>query len=420
MFSLYIKQAWRQLGENRLLTFISIVGTALAIAMIMAMVLAQRVTVEPYAPESNRDRLLYVKWMSVKFSGGGNSNGPIGTRTIKEIFNQMQTPEIVGVYGVQTTSVLVAVPGGELTNVDCRAVDDKFFKAMDYTFVHGAPFNAGESEAGQSRVVVTETVARQLYGTTDVVGRQIEISLKEYTVVGVVKDVSKLTDVAYAQIWVPYNSTILIESDWASHVMGMFSVLLLARDKSDFPAIRAEFDQLCLKYNELLKSEEMDVFFRGQPDTKIVSNNRLGANYTPNMSRIYWQFAIVVALLLLVPAINLSGLTLSRMRKRYPEIGVRRAFGAKRSEMLAQILTESLLLTIIGGAVGLLLSYVGLFTLGTMLFGNLNNNTLSMAMLFDPMVFVIAFLFCLFLNLLSAGVPAWRAARLNIVHALNA
>lgn len=143
------------------------------------------------------------------------------------------------------------------------------------------------------------------------------------------------------------------------------------------------------------------------------------------MKRIKIEYVLVIVLLLLVPAINLSGITLSRMRKRYVEMGIRRSFGASRVELLRQILGESLILTFIGGAVGLMLSYGAVFVLNDMLFANSTtslmggNTAVTAAMLIDPVIFFGAFVFCLILNVLSSGVPAWRASGLNIVTALN-
>ena len=69
---------------------------------------------------------------------------------------------------------------------------------------------------------------------------------------------------------------------------------------------------------------------------------------------------LVIAILLLVPAINLSSMTLSRMRRRMAEIGVRKAFGATGGELIRQIFFENLLLTLFAGVLGLALSYAPL------------------------------------------------------------
>lgn len=426
MYKQYIKQALHQLKENKLLSFISIVGTAMAIAMIMVMVITQRIEIEDYAPEVNRDRTLYVKWMSTYWNDNPNSssNGPMSIRTAKECFKALTTPEAVCIYSPPHTSFLASAQDGELMKVDVLQTDEAFWTIFSFAFLNGKPYDLVDCESGITKAVISESVARKLYGSVDVVGRAINLNHSEYTVAAVVKDVSKLASTAYAQVWIPYTTTNITDIVW-SNTMGMMRVLILARSKDDFPAIREETERLRLKYNEQLVDMKQAMQYRDQPDTQFVYVNRKWANVGPDIDKIIIEYIVVIVLLLLVPAINLSGMTLSRMRKRFPELGVRRSFGASRGELLMQILTESFILTLIGGVVGLLLSYGSVFFLNDLLFANSSNsylggaNAVSAAMLIDPMIFVGAFVFCLLLNLLSSGIPAWRASRLNIVLALN-
>jgi putative ABC transport system permease protein len=424
MYRQYIKQALRQLKENKLLSFISVIGTAMAIAMIMVMVITQRIELEDYAPEVNRHRTLYVKWMSTYWNNdpGSSSNGPMSLRTAKECFKALTTPETVCIYSPPYTGFLASAPEGEQMKVDVLQSDEAFWEVFAFSFLNGKPYDKADCESGIAKAVIAESVARKLYGTTDAVGRTISLNHLDYTVAAVVRDVSKLAPTAYAQVWIPYTTTNITDFVWIT-TMGMMRVLILARSPEDFPAIREEVERLRLKYNEQLT--DIAVQYRDQPDTQFVYAHRKWANLAPNTDKIIIEYIVVIALLLLVPAINLSGMTLSRMRKRFPELGVRRSFGASRGELLKQILSESMILTLVGGVVGLLLSYGAVFVLNDLLFSNSENsslagsNSVSAAMLIDPMVFAGTLAFCLLLNVLSSGVPAWRASRLNIVTALN-
>jgi putative ABC transport system permease protein len=164
---------------------------------------------------------------------------------------------------------------------------------------------------------------------------------------------------------------------------------------------------------------------RGQPDTQFVQLTRKWANNDAKVKETVIQYSIVLTLLLLVPAINLSGMTHSRMKKRMSEIGVRKAFGANRKELLEQVLYENFIYTILGGIFGLILSYISVVFLKTWLLNNLmdgylsGSSSLNVAMLFQPSIFLYAFIFCLLLNMMSAGIPAWKASRTKIVNALN-
>lgn len=427
MIKQYFKQAIYQLKENKLISGISIIGTALAICMIMVIVLVFEVRTTDCVPEVNRSRSLYVKWMSMRQKGGNSddsSNGPMSYRTAKECFKKLTTAEAVAVTAMNEV-VRASVPAGEKMSADMLETDDAFWKVFSFEFIHGKPYALADFEAGLPKAVITETVARKLYGTTDVVGKTVMLNFVDYTITGVVKDVSKLATSSYAQVWIPFTSTNLVAMEWAEGLGGVFRVVILAKSKDDFPAIRAEAEKLRLQYNDA--QQNMEVFYRGQPDEYFTFLNHKSANEQPGMKNIIMKYVLVIIILLLVPAINLSSMTLSRMRKRMSEIGVRKAFGATSNELLHQVFMENLILTLMAGVLGLVLSYAGTFLLDDFLFSNSESmimmgngqTTLSADMLLNPTVFVAAFAFCLVLNVLSAGIPAWRASRMNITDALN-
>ena len=118
----------------------------------------------------------------------------------------------------------------------------------------------------------------------------------------------------------------------------------------------------------------------------------------------------------------------SRMNRRMAELGVRRAFGAPRTTLFGQILTENLLYTLLGGALGLLVSFGLVQLVRSWIFFSspmdvttteVSAMALPTGSLLNPWVFLIALAVCFVLNLLSAMIPAWRAARRPIVESLN-
>lgn len=116
-------------------------------------------------------------------------------------------------------------------------------------------------------------------------------------------------------------------------------------------------------------------------------------------------------------------MTQSRLRRRVSEMGVRRAFGCTRLRMVRDIVTENLIVTLAGGLIGLLSSLIAVWMFADMLFtGSLaKGGTVAVApeMLLQWSTFGWALLFCFLLNLLSSGLPAWRAARMNPTDAIG-
>lgn len=126
-----------------------------------------------------------------------------------------------------------------------------------FDFIAGKPFTAADSESGLPKVVLSASVARNLFGTVEAVGRTVQLNLADYTVVGVVKDVSKLAVSSYAQIWIPFNSTEIARKCWYDNAMGTFRVVILAHSEKDFPAIREEAERLRQKFNDGLQDSEI-------------------------------------------------------------------------------------------------------------------------------------------------------------------
>ena len=106
------------------------------------------------------------------------------------------------------------------------------------------------------------------------------------------------------------------------------------------------------------------------------------------------------------------------MRKRMSEIGIRKAFGAKRHVILFQVLYENMLTSLIGGLLGLIRSYPMVLWLRHWLLGIPPGGEVPAGTMLPLPVFLMTFLVCILLNLLSAGIPAYRAAKMSIVDSL--
>lgn len=426
MIKQYYKQALAQLRQHPLISMISIAGTALSIFLIMLVVMLQQVKVAPFSPESNRDRFLHVHYMSIghKDWGDGTSNGPMSLQTARELYKSLKTPEAVTIYCCQPVTTPVSLPGTPATGADILETDDTFFHVFDFQFVDGKPYDEATFDAGRPVAVITESISRVLFGSTESVGKEFLLNHAPYRIVGVVKDVSTLADACYGQIWIPFTSTDLPNDTWSDNHMGSMSVTILARSRDDFGEIRAEAKRRMNEYNSVLADQGYTLIDRNRPYDQEKQAVSRSANMEPDLAAARRERIIIFIILLLVPAINLSSMTQSRLRQRVAEIGVRRAFGSTRMEMVGQIIMENLMVTLLAGLIGLLISiafaYLGTDALFAQPYSaTLNTPTVDSSILLHPSTFLYALLFCFVLNLLSSGIPAWRASRTGIVNALS-
>lgn len=420
------RSAWFQMKHQKVLSIVTIAGTSLAIFLIMIVVMMQEVLTAPYAPESNRDRFLHYKYLSTYKEDWGEdngSNGPMGYNTAKQMLLSLETPEAATAYRVATSPAALSIPKGENVQADFRSVDDNFWKVFDFTFIDGKPFTKADFDAGLPVIVISESIARAVFGTTEVAGREILMNLAPFRVTGVVKDVSTLADACYAQAWPNLSATSDIDSRW-NDIHGMLSVTLLARSRDDFAKIKEEYNKAHDRYEDQIKSAGWKINSRNRPydqETQVIA---LSSNNEPNLPGERRRRLIIYLILLIVPAINLSSMTQSRLKQRTAEIGVRRSFGCTRGRIITDIITENLVMTLVAGVIGLLLSVAFGYLCNSLLFAQpfsytFNPPKVDSSILFHWSTFGWAMLFCFILNLLSSGLPAFNASRTSLVNALS-
>lgn len=322
----YFKQAIRTIKDNPYSAFISIMGVALSIGIIISLLVAIRAKTMDIEPETNRSRSLYVKWVGVKEKNTGNFviNGFMSLKTIKECFQSLKTPEAVTISSFIHSHLATLPGGGNQKRCYVLYTDDVFWKAFDFKFIDGKGYNKQELESGIKKIVISKQLARTIFGTTEnIIGKQMQLSFITYTVSGVVEDLSPITVATYAHAWIPYTSINKEQNLDAEGVTGMYKCQIIAHSSKDFDAIRKETEQQIGRYNTTLANYKVE--FYGQPDTRYVEDHRFGSGY-PDMKNSYLSDIGLILILLTVPAINLSGLTLFRMRKRIAELGVRKAY----------------------------------------------------------------------------------------------
>lgn len=420
-----IHQALTLLRQNPLLGTISILGTALAISMIMVMVITWQTKYADMEPEVNRHNCLYIRSMGAVGKGESNfrNYSMSSPAFMKEIIYPIKNIEAVTSLTPASAVLASTSDNKERVKADMLQTDEQFWKVFQFRFIQGAGFKDTDRNNEWGAAVISASIARKLFGKTDVVGQTILINRDPVRISGVVADVSLTANNAYAQIWTLYDPA-LRDIPKSSHGWtGDFVNVILARSQDDFPVIREEFNRRLKAFNDA--QSDVTIEMMDQPDDIYTHVNRVWSNEGPDMTMIYLQYVIALIIILLVPSLNLCGLSNSRMQQRMSELGVRKAFGATKGKLVRQVMNENLVLSIIGGFVGLLFSYAAVYAMRTWLFTNSRNVgsngefSLSMSTLFSPTIFLLAVLFCIVMNVLSAGIPAWYATRKPIVESLN-
>ncbi|WP_165157026.1 ABC transporter permease [Parabacteroides sp. ZJ-118] len=415
MFKQYVKQALHTLGENRLTSAVSILGTMLSVAMILVVVLQFQINLVGYSPVSRRDRMLYLYSVHTRSKDGGEDNNTgLSAEAVRACLYSLKTPEAVT--ATAWNSHVISIPGRRLfEEYTVCYTDPAFWEVFDFRFLSGRPFTEADLNSGLPRAVISDQLAGILFGSREVVGRDILVNnVMPCTIAGVVERPSRAAGEAFADVWMPYTANALY-TRWGGcdGICGPFGATILARERSDVDALYAEIRQAVARYN----AGKAD--YRLTPPRPFTHLERaLGSG----SHRVGWGEYLrttgwVLLFLLLLPTLNLTGIVQSAVQKRRAEMGLRKAFGATGGRLFAQVVCENLIITWIGGLLGIGLSVVLLYAGRSFLLTS--DTVITPGMLFRPLLFAAALFFTLVLNLLSAGLPALRIARERIVESLR-
>ncbi|MDE5633944.1 MAG: ABC transporter permease [Muribaculaceae bacterium] len=423
-----IRQTVCQARRQWEMSLVSLFGTAFAIFLVMVVVVVNRVDHAPFPPVSDRARLLYARGVDIYF-GNGSRSAAYSPAFAREIYAGLPGSDAMAMYS-WLDECDAAVRGSGAFDVNLRSVGGDYWKIFDFRFLAGAPFRpAAENRKydAATPVVISESVARRLFGSAgdDVVGREVLISHAPRKVCGVVAEVTPLADMAYSQVWIPFEGPVAtaVPVDF-NDFYGECQAVVRIAPGSSLSAVKAEAGRRYEAAARRLAAGGYELNTHFQPHTLAEFKSVYGTNSDP-AEQTQWRTWLVYAILLIVPAINLSGMTHSFLRRRRTELGVRRAFGSTRGRIIMDVFAENLLVTLAGSIIGLVAawiflwlfvdSFVAVKTWETV-FASV---TVAPAMLFSWSVFGYAVLFCLVLNTLSVGVPAFSAARMNPVEAIS-
>ena len=425
----YFRQALAMMREEKLYSAMYIAGTALAVAFVMLIAEVYYVKVADIAPESRRSTTYWLDCL--EYQNKDLQYMAIITHDMyRDLFLTMKTPEEVMAImpmGSSHGPYIKLADGKHDREVNLKKTEPRFFRFFDFRFVEGAPFTQDDFDAGRNVAVITEELRDLIFGHgQETVGKTVSVGNVEWRVCGVIETPSVLMEQAAADVYVMYSAggiNQLYTTDWH----GLPLALCFSVPSSRRTAFIDELKAVEARYNAVHRDQPVDVTAQVTAYHHQVLES-FGYMFGSYRESSYWWLTPVMLLLLLliVPALNLSGMVASRMERRLPEMAIRKAFGAKRCWLLSQVVTENMVLTLMGGFVGLCLAWTALYGWRDWVFYILSDNRSLYAatpiirgeMLFGPAIFLVALMVCMVLNVLAATVPAWWSLKKPIVESM--
>ena len=410
MLTNYLKVAMKVLLRRKFYTAVNLLGiTFTLLVLILAAALADS-SLAPGPPEDRLDRILAIDRAGMTGPQFVSTGDP-GYRLLDTYARNLPNVEA---FSIRSTGQEVAsfLGGGKVTSTLVRT-DGAFWRILDFDFVEGGPFTDADEEAGNFVAVITETTRKRFFGGPPALGRKITVDDQIFTVVGVVKDVPSTRLIAYGEIWAPLSTS--KSTTYKDSLRGGFRGIVLAKSPEAIPGIRAELLRRVAAAQppnpELFDKLQVGAYTRFQ---KLSSEFGPGEDLeNPPTGRFILLVTLVAAGFMLLPALNLVNLSLSRILERASEIGVRKAFGASSRSLVIQFLVENAVLTLAGGVIGLALAAVALKAINDS--GRIPYSELTVSY----RVFLAGLGLSLLFAMLAGALPAWRMSRLHPVEALH-
>ena len=405
--------------EEKLYSAMYILGTALAIAFTMLIAEVYYIKVADIPPEVNRSKTYYLEHLIQK---DPENVSMIHYEEFRDLFQKMQTPECLAMvmpYWNSNGDYIKLADGHHDRAVKLEVTEPGFFRFFQFRFTEGAPFTQDDFDSGRRNVVITEEIRNILFGKGGrAVGSTLSLNNLDYRICGVVETPSLLTEKCVADIYVPAAADGLFRG-WGAGYEKLQAYVYMSVPAAKRDAFMQELKEVEARYNSVHTDKPVDIAASMHTHNFMVWSEMGYYVFDSKEGSIIWYVVSAILLLLLVPALNLSGMVASRMERRLPEMAIRKAFGAKRRMLLGQVIMENLLLTLMGGAIGLCLAWTALYGWRDWVFYVFSSNNdlygsvplIKGEMFFGPAIFLIALLICTLLNVLAATLPAWLSLR---------
>lgn len=393
-----IRYALRVLGKNYSFAFVVVFLLAIGIGVNTAVFSVINAVMLRPLPYEEADRLVFLfektKW------------GDFEPRQSRFRFWRQQNEAFDEIAGLSRERLYVTEIDRP-RQVRAGAVTSNFFSTLGVQPQLGRGFRPGEEQPGNDRVLVVSHTFWQndLGGTTDAIGRTMNLNDKSYVVVGVLPaDFKSPVGGNPTVLWVP-----LISEETESGLSEGPLVFTLARLKSGLTLERAN-TMMALTANRL-KQEVPGI----NEDYAITVQRPLN-NWLSGKRKPLFILLGAAGLVLLITCVSVANLFLTRAGQRQDEMVIRLALGATRGCILRQMITESLLLTITGGGLGLLLAFCtvrGLISLCPADIPRLNETNV------DWLVLSFTFGVSILTGMIFGIVPVWRISDSPLAHRLK-
>ena len=392
--------ALRAIRRNLLRSFLTILGIVIGVASVVTLVTigdgaTQMVSEQISSLGSN---LLTLRPGQRMGPGSGGSGAP----ALKIEDATAISAQVGGLAAVAPTAnkTVTIVAGAENWSTNVTGTTNAWLVAGSWRLADGRQFTESEERAGKAVCILGETVRQQLFRNQNPVGSEIRIRNFSCEVIGL------LASKGQGAMGMDQDDVVVMPLRAVQRRLtanqDVRTIMISVSDADRIPQVMVQI-KLLMRERRKLSQNDVDNF--NVFDTRQIAETLSGTIATMTM-----LLGAVGAVSLLVGGIGIMNIMLVSVTERTREIGIRLAIGALEHEVLLQFLTEAVVLSALGGLVGILLAALACYFIA---------GAMSVPFLFNPGINLLALGFSASIGVLFGYLPARRAARLDPIEALR-
>jgi putative ABC transport system permease protein len=391
--------ALRSLIANTMRTFLTALGMIIGVASVISMI-----SIGEGARQQTLSTIEKFGTNIITIKPGRKKNRHVSSDTVKTLMLsdaeaiEKNIPLITGVAAQVYRSAQLKY-GSKNTNTTVRGTGEQYLILSNFTIERGRYFSKEEVRSIRKVAVIGSTVLKNLFGDRNAIGKEIKINGNNYLIIGSTKPKGALS-------WFDPDDQIFIPVTTAQkRLFGLHhiqSIDVQAKKMEELEAIKKDIDLLLRLRHGIHEGEDSDFH---------VQNSSQWLNSWGDAAKTFtYLLGGIAGISLLVGGIGIMNIMLVSITERTKEIGIRMAIGAKKREIMEQFLIESVLISFIGGGLGILL-------------GVIISQTVSKIGGWDTIVstqsIILAFGFSVGIGIFFGFYPARKAANLNPIDALR-
>lgn len=401
-----LRISFEAIGKNKVRSLLTMLGIIIGVAAVIMMIAVSNGTASAIASQitSLGSNLIFI---SPSFSRNGPQRGPDtgGLVFTDAAAIQQQVPNVAGVSVEQGSTETIKAGAVSLSSISILGSLPDFPKVRDMKVASGSYFTQSDQDHKTKVAVLGSGLAQQLFGTADPIGQTVQVGNFYLDVIGVMAPKGMVGDVDYdARLYLPLSTVLqyYTPSQFARFLGQRVRTIYVT--VADPKKMNDTIDQITLLLEQRHKVSAT------APDFTITTQQNIINTQESTTAAFRNLLAWVAGISLIVGGIGIMNIMLVSVTERTREIGLRQSVGATPNDVRWQFLSEALLLSVIGGLIGILVG-VG----GSWLFGKLG----TMKTVILPSSIFLAFFSAAAVGAFFGFYPANQAAKLDPIDALR-